>query len=139
MSAGTDPIRRRGPVASRGLRSHPYVAIAKQQGDEPHLGPEHDRGGKAVKLRKHHQQTACKNESEACYHPAVHTGQASQLRGPVRRRRREAERGAIRRDATPPPTRMPTRMQIVTEALTACGRRGAPSARGAAILPSTPP
>src|SRR5439155_12891745 len=57
-----------------------------------------DRGRKAVELREHHQQAARENESEACYHPAVHAGKAGQLLGPVRRRWREPERHAIGRD-----------------------------------------
>ncbi len=72
--------------SKRVLCAHPDVAIAEQQRDEPHLGPEHDGGRKAVELREHHQQTARENEREACDHPAVHAGKAVQLLGPVRRR-----------------------------------------------------
>src|SRR6266480_7804512 len=104
-------------LSERVLRSHPYVAIAEQQGDEPHLGPEHDRGRKAVKLREHHQQAARENESEACYHPAVHAGKAGQLLGPVRRRWREPERRAIGRDGHAAPHQDADKMEI--------GHRGA--------------
>src|SRR5256886_3554278 len=57
-------------LLERVFRSHPYVAVAQQQRDEPHLGPEHDGGRHAVELRQHHQHAARENESEARHHPA---------------------------------------------------------------------
>src|SRR5256886_12880830 len=57
-------------LLERVFRSHPYVAVAQQQRDDPHLGPEHDGGRHAVELRQHHQHAARENESEARHHPA---------------------------------------------------------------------
>src|SRR5712692_11394551 len=104
-------------LSERVLRSHPYVAIAEQQGDEPHLRPEHDRGRKAAKLREHHQQAAPENKGEASYHPAVHAGKAGQLIRPGRRRWREPERRAIGGDGHAAPHQDADKMEI--------GHRGA--------------